>query len=80
MLKRTNWINYGRKAKYLTIGVEDNFKQTITQLKLERGKNIDNKRNIKKLKEYGFDITLNEDNIEKEVEEEKKWLNKDLDW
>jgi hypothetical protein len=74
--KTKGWIPYGRKAKYLHIGVEDSFKQTITCIKLEIGKDLDNKRKLKKINEFGFNIELKEDN----KEDSKNWFERDMEW
>lgn len=76
MFKKKGWVPYGAKAKYLHIGVEDNFKQTITRLKLERGKDKDNQRKLKKIRDYGFNLELKKEN----EPNKKKWLDKDMDW
>ena len=82
MFKKHNWIPYGKKAFNIEINVKDNFNQTIDQIYLEKGKDIDNLRKLKKVEGYGFKLTKEkvEDEIEEEKEKEKSWLDKDLEW
>jgi len=72
--KKQNWIPYGRKAFSLDINIKDRFNQTIDRLRLEKDKNIDNQRKLRKIKKYGFDLTFGE---EIDIEEEK---DKEIDW
>ena len=77
--KQQRWIPYGKKARYINIGVKDNFKQTIESFELEKGKDIDNLRKLKKIREkYDFDLSPEED-IKKIKENENRWLDKDME-
>lgn len=74
MIEKKQWIHYGRKADSVEINVKDKHNQTIDYFKIEKGKTRDIKRIIIKIKEkYGFDLNEEEEN-------EKKWLEKDMEW
>lgn len=74
MIEKKQWIHYGRKADSVEINVKDKHNQTIDYFKIEKGKTRDIKRIIIKIKEkYGFDLNAEEEN-------EKKWLEKDMEW
>lgn len=74
MIEKKQWIHYGRKADSVEINVKDKQNQTIDYFKIEKGKTRDIKRIIIKIKEkYGFDLNEEEEN-------EKKWLEKDMEW
>jgi hypothetical protein len=79
-LKNQEWVPYGKRANSVDILVKDNNGKTIESFKVyhqqgqfEKNKRIFNpKKVVKILKEkYGFDF---------EVEKEKDWLKKDMEW
>lgn len=86
MFKKHHWTPYGRKAIFLDLKVKDQTEQVIDSIRLEKGKNVDNERRLKKLKRYGFDLVQGEQEKkpEEEMAEEKKkdmdWLSKDIEW
>lgn len=78
MIKKKEWIPYGRKANSVEINIKDSQNQTINFYKLYKDKTRDIKRIVSKIKEkYGFDFNPE---IEEEIKNEKKWLDKDISW
>ena len=74
--KEQGWTPYGKKTgRFLAIGVKDKNKQTIESFELEKGKEIDNQRKLRKIKAYGFDLTGDEF-----IDEEKEEVKEDIDW
>lgn len=83
--KRQNWMAYGRKAKSMNLGIKDNNGQTIESIELEKGKDIDNMRKLRRIQKYGFKLGIleeyeeqKEDSLEEEKEKEIDWLGKDF--
>ena len=77
MIEKKQWIPYGKKARYIAIGVKDMNKQTLESFELEKNKDRDNFKVIKKIKEkYEFDLNP----ITLEERKEKSWLDKDAEW
>jgi hypothetical protein len=73
--KEQNWVDYGRKAKFVEVNVKDSDNQTIDFFKLRKDRTRDVQRMIKKIKEkHGFDLNSLEE------ETENKFLKKDLKW
>jgi hypothetical protein len=68
--KQQGWIPYGKKAKSMNVGVKDNFGQTLESFEVLKDNKRDIIRLVKILKEK-YDINLNP---------EKNWLDKDLEW
>lgn len=65
--KRQSWQTYGRKAKVIDVNVKDSNGQTIEQVKLEKGRDFDNERMLKRIRKHGFNLSIEKDiDIEKE--------------
>ena len=81
MFKQQSWKPYGRKAVSLDINIKDQNEQTLDFVKLQKGKDIDNERMLKRVRKHGFNLKeVVEDKEPEEVTEEKNWLEKDLEW
>jgi hypothetical protein len=73
MIKKHSWIPYKRKAKSIELNIKDNDEQTIDFFKLYKGNTRDIKRIVDRIKEkYDFDLN------QKEIVNEKKWLEPDM--
>lgn len=76
--KKQQWMPYGRKARILEINIKDKENQTIDNVKLEKGKDAENHRMLKRIKKHGFNLSLeDEKDMAESVEEERK---KEVDW
>ena len=78
--KEQGWIQYGKRANSVDIIVKDNNGNTIDSFRvyhkqgqLEKNKRIFTPQKVVKIlkEKYGFDF---------EVEKEKQWLEKDVEW
>lgn len=85
-LKKVNFVHYGKKAKCIEINVKDNQNQTIEFFKVSNNKEHSGEFTPTKVSKilkdkYGFDFNINNENIEKDIQESSnRWLKKDTLW
>jgi hypothetical protein len=74
---KKNWVKYKRVGEIIEITIRDGGGQNIGNFKCVNNK--DWSRVVKLIKDkFGYEI--NEQDIEKEKDKEKNWLEKDWEW
>lgn len=82
--KKQKWMQYGRRGNIIEIKIKDESDRTIDFFKCNNKEAFKTIAKILKNK-YGFDFTPEIDvngsvNTEKQIENEKNWLEKDFEW